>query len=257
MYFYPCLLYVAGLLVAFAYDDISYKRVASQSHTIIGLGNEASNAVDRKTSTCMRTLPIGRNNPQKTVWWKVDLGGVYNIQSINMLFKNYDGYEDRQRGRFAGFSLYVSNTGVIQGSRLCYKNGPHDHLPPLNFTAICPESGRYVIFYNERYAGVTYPTGFELENVFTELCEVIVKGCRNTGYYGRNCDSPCPTNCKDSTCHIQSGACFMCKPGWTDIHCNKKCGDGWYGLNCSQQCKGHCRDGATCNHVTGQCDKGC
>lgn len=82
--------------------------------------------------------------------------------------------EERQRGRFAGFSLYVSNTGDIQGSTLCYKDGPQ--LPPLNFSITCAESGRYVIFYNERFDGVTYPTGYELVNVFSELCEVIVQG---------------------------------------------------------------------------------
>lgn len=36
------------------------------------------------------TLKIGSNSPYKTVWWKVDLGGVYSIYSINVLFKNYD-----------------------------------------------------------------------------------------------------------------------------------------------------------------------
>lgn len=81
--------------------------------------------------------------------------------------------ELRQRGRFAGFSLYVSNTGDIQSSSLCYKDWP---LLPLNFTTVCAAFGRYVIFYNERLAGVTYPTGFELYNVYTELCEVVVFG---------------------------------------------------------------------------------
>lgn len=38
----------------------------------------------------MRTVEIGANSPQKSVWWKVDLGGVYNIHSINILFKKYD-----------------------------------------------------------------------------------------------------------------------------------------------------------------------
>lgn len=38
------------------------------------------------------------------------------------------------------------------------------------------EYGRYVIFYNERYDGVTYPIGYELRNVFTELCDVVVQG---------------------------------------------------------------------------------
>lgn len=80
----------------------------------------------------------------------------------------------RQRGRFAGFSLFVSTTGDTQGSTMCYKDGPQ--LPPLNFTTTCTGHGRYVIFYNERLDGVTYPDGYEIQNVFTELCEVIVQG---------------------------------------------------------------------------------
>lgn len=80
----------------------------------------------------------------------------------------------RQKGRFAGFSLYVSTTGDIHSSTLCYKDGPQ--LPPLNFTTICTEYGRYVIYYNERMDGVLYPISYEISNVFTELCEVSVKG---------------------------------------------------------------------------------
>lgn len=80
----------------------------------------------------------------------------------------------RQRGRFAGFSVYVSTTGDIQGSSLCYKDG--SQLPPLNFTTTCTEHERYVIFYNERLGKNSYPEGDEVYNVFTELCEVIVQG---------------------------------------------------------------------------------
>lgn len=40
----------------------------------------------------MRTKAIGWISKHKTVWWKVDLGGVYNIYSITILFKNYDGF---------------------------------------------------------------------------------------------------------------------------------------------------------------------
>lgn len=88
--------------------------------------------------------------------------------------------ETRQRGRFAGFSLYILDTDVsktddIQKTKLCYKDGPL--LPPLNFTTICKAYGRYVIFYNERkQVGGDYPYGYEVTNVFTELCEVIVQG---------------------------------------------------------------------------------
>ena len=80
----------------------------------------------------------------------------------------------RQRGRFAGFSLYISNSGDIDTSALRY----HDEtgVPSLNFTAMCLSFGRYVIFYNERLNGVSYPEKYEVLNVFTELCEVIVYG---------------------------------------------------------------------------------
>lgn len=87
--------------------------------------------------------------------------------------------DNRQRGRFAGFSLYLSKSDVfsdaeIKSSTLCYENSLP--LPNLNFTAICFKQGRYVIYYNERLEGATYPTGYEINNVFTELCEVKVQG---------------------------------------------------------------------------------
>lgn len=87
--------------------------------------------------------------------------------------------DNRQRGRFAGFSLYLSNIDVfsdanIKASTLCYKDGPR--LPSLNFTINCMEYGRYVIYYNERLGGTFYPNGYEVNNVHTELCEVIVHG---------------------------------------------------------------------------------
>uniref|UniRef100_A0A8W8NYM2 protein-tyrosine-phosphatase n=1 Tax=Magallana gigas TaxID=29159 RepID=A0A8W8NYM2_MAGGI len=256
-----CVFYAVGLLAAFAYDKISLNKIATQSHnSASGTGDNARNAIDGNTVTCMRTDIIGDNAPHKTVWWKVDLGGVYSIYSINVQFKNYNGFDIRQIGRFAGFSLYVSDTDVssiadIKGSTLCYKDGPE--LPTLNFTTICTKFGRYVIFYNERLKEVKYPDAYQLTNVVTELCEVTVQGCNDVGIYGSNCDTPCPTNCKGNTCHIQSGKCLNCKPGWTGIYCTTKCREGWYGTNCSQQCFGHCRDGTSCDHVTGQCDRGC
>lgn len=46
------------------------------------------------------------------------------------------------------------------------------------------------------------------------------KGCKRARFYGSNCDIPCPVNCKDSTCNIQSGTCFTCKPGWIGHYCD-------------------------------------
>lgn len=81
----------------------------------------------------------------------------------------------RQRGRFAGFSLYVSNTTDRNMGHRCYKDGPE--LPSLDFNTKCIGYGRYIIIYNERKKGINYPAGYVIENnVYMELCEVIVTG---------------------------------------------------------------------------------
>lgn len=83
----------------------------------------------------------------------------------------------RQEGRFAGFSLFVSNSSVPENQQngyLCYKNGKE--LPPLDFNTSCITHGRYVTFYNERHDKIKYPNGYQLSPVFTELCEVTVTG---------------------------------------------------------------------------------
>ena len=80
----------------------------------------------------------------------------------------------RQRGRFAGFSIYISNNSGIDDGDLCYKSG--SVLPFLSISVECFGFGRYVIYYNERFPGEVYPEGFEQSNVHTELCEVSVQG---------------------------------------------------------------------------------
>lgn len=76
-------------LSIYSTDEISLNKVATQSHTHKGDGYSAHNAVDRNTSTCMRTRDIGTSSDDKTVWWKVALGGVYSIYSVTILFKDY------------------------------------------------------------------------------------------------------------------------------------------------------------------------
>lgn len=86
-------LFIVPGLIVLSIDDLSYNKVATQSHTFTGTSYlyDASNAVDGNAATCMRTKEIGSRSPDKTVWWKVDLGEVYNIYSISILFKNYNG----------------------------------------------------------------------------------------------------------------------------------------------------------------------
>lgn len=73
-------------------DDLSFKAVASQSPIYIGPFYDASNAIDRNAATCMRTDQIGINALYKYTWWMVDLGAVYNIYSVNILFRKYEGF---------------------------------------------------------------------------------------------------------------------------------------------------------------------
>lgn len=80
----------------------------------------------------------------------------------------------RQQSRFAGFSLFISKTGNMENSSVCYIDGPI--LPPLNLTIFCNAYGRYVIFYNERLIEVSYPVEYDVSFALTELCEVNVYG---------------------------------------------------------------------------------
>lgn len=73
-------------------DDLAFNKTASQSHQTIGQKERANDAVDGNAETCAKTDDIGRNSLRSKVWWKVDLGKMYSIYSINILFKNYDGY---------------------------------------------------------------------------------------------------------------------------------------------------------------------
>lgn len=78
--------------IIFFTDNLSHNKIADQSHTSVGPAFDAKQAIDQKTDTCMRTEQIGGSSPHKTVWWKVDLGNVYSIYSINILFKDYDTF---------------------------------------------------------------------------------------------------------------------------------------------------------------------
>ncbi|XP_061191813.1 multiple epidermal growth factor-like domains protein 11 [Saccostrea echinata] len=245
-------------------EDLSANKSAIQSSTALCfLPCTATFAVDGNLQTCMKTSEIGTFAKSKSVWWYVDLGDINSIYSIRIQFSDY-GTDDitvvmRQRGRFAGFSLYVSNSTNKENGYRCYRDGPG--LPPLDFNTTCVIQGRFVIFYNERLDGITYPTGYQTSNVYTELCEVTVTGCKNPSVYGYDCNLPCPENCQERRCYIVSGTCLGCTAGWIGEFCNNfkifACPAGYYGLECRTPCTGHCRYNKACNHSTGVCDEGC
>ncbi|XP_062592399.1 uncharacterized protein LOC134253824 [Saccostrea cucullata] len=160
-------------------------------------------AVDGNLATCARLDVIGSSSRYDRAWWYMDLGDIHCIYSIRIQFEDMgETYVQRQRGRFAGFSLYLSNSTKKEEGYMCYKDGPD--LPPLNFTTKCIGYGRYVIYYNERLSGVTYPAGYEAMS-YSQLCEVVVEACDN-GYYGFNCSSTCSGHCLyDKPCNKETG----------------------------------------------------
>ncbi|XP_062597992.1 uncharacterized protein LOC134259424 [Saccostrea cucullata] len=171
------LLLLLGTTFSFGDDDLSYLKNASQTLTRTCSIKEvdqcglyvAANALDRNMSTCTRSELIGLSSPNKEVMWYVDLGEIYSVYSISIQFKDYGpSYVQRQRGRFAGFSLYLSNSSYKENGYLCYKDGPQ--LPPLNFTTTCIKHGRYIIYYNERLDSVRYPDEYQPTS-FAQLCE--------------------------------------------------------------------------------------
>ncbi|XP_056002467.1 multiple epidermal growth factor-like domains protein 10 isoform X2 [Ostrea edulis] len=252
------IIFFVEILCSYGYDDLSKGQNANQFPIWSCKPSSicaANNAVDRIYSTCIGTDKIGPTSPEKTTWWFVNLGDVYSIYSVRILFKDHGPtYVMRQRGRLAGFSIYLSMPSTKRDEFLCHKNEPPG-LPPLDSSTTCIGYSQYVMFYNERLDGVTYD-GYKYRTN-TELCEVIVEGCKKPGVYGSNCNLTCPVTCKEQRCNIANGTCFECLPGWMGTFCENKCKMGTYGPNCIYNCSGHCLNDGICNRETGYCDTGC
>ncbi|XP_052696235.1 multiple epidermal growth factor-like domains protein 11 [Crassostrea angulata] len=222
---------------------------------------DASNAVDgRKSDLSSGGGQCAESMYAQTATWWVNLTTIHSIHHITIYFNTDNkplGPSNWFTKFFLGFSVYVSNTTDRLQGTLCYKddNFTLDTIPAV-FTTTCPVHGQYVIYYNERLPGVTYPRGYS-GNVATALCEVdvYVERCPVAGYFGSNCSVPCPdVNCQ--YCHIETGTCQGCKPGYKGHRCEITCQRGTYGAGCKETC-GHCRDVNKCSINNGTCLTGC
>lgn len=74
-------------------DDLSANKFAHQYKTSSACQScVASKAVDRDIQTCARMEDIGTTTDDRSTWWYVDLGGIYNLYNISIQFKDYGGY---------------------------------------------------------------------------------------------------------------------------------------------------------------------
>ena len=77
--------------------------------------------------------------------------------------------------RFAGYSLYVSNSSISKtNGYLCYHHeGPE--IPSVYQDLSCNHLGQYVIIYNERNESVSYPNVY-YDFAILMLCKVRIYG---------------------------------------------------------------------------------
>ncbi|XP_065943736.1 uncharacterized protein [Magallana gigas] len=241
--------------VNFALNKPAYQQYPLTTDSIY----DASNAVDeRKSDLRWNGGQCALSRSGQTATWWVNLTTIHSIHHITIYFTTNNkpwGPSNWRTKYFLGFSVYVSNTTDILQGTLCYKddNFTLDTIPAV-FNTTCPVHGQYVIYYNERLPGVTYPDGYS-DRVASDICELEVYGCPATGYFGSNCSVPCPdVNCQ--YCHIETGTCQGCKPGYKGHRCELACDEGIFGTECKETC-GHCRDVSHCSNINGTCLTGC
>nr|XP_022309624.1 multiple epidermal growth factor-like domains protein 11 [Crassostrea virginica] len=256
------LLLIFGFLTSsLAYENLALRKPAHQEYQYVGLDaslTEASNAVDGLKSDLSvwgGQCVISENDKQTATWW-VNLTSILSIHHVTIYYRTGNAIWGLSNGftlRFLGFSLYISNTTDKTQGTLCFKDSTYaSNTIPAVVNVTCPTHGQYVIYYNERLPGVTYPSDYSAY-AYNELCEVEVYGCPVPEFYGSTCSIPCPDgNCR--YCHIETGTCQGCKPGYQGHRCELACDYGFYGQNCAFNCISTC-DG--CNNINGVCNSGC
>lgn len=255
------MLYITLMEFRHCYVNVALNKPAYQQNPFYPNDNvgDANNAVDGRKSDLTRNSGqcVVSAGSEIAIWW-VNLTSIHSIQNITIYYMTDNkqwGASNEYAKSSLGFSVYVSNTTDKVTGSLCFKddNFTLETIPAV-FTTTCPVHGQYIIYYNERLRGVTYPEYYHY-SVLNNVCEVEVYGCPATGCYGSNNSLPCPdVNCQ--YCHEETGTCQMCKPGYKGQQCELECETGKYGVNCSKSC-GNCLNQSQCQNVDGFCSEGC
>ncbi|XP_056016442.1 multiple epidermal growth factor-like domains protein 10 [Ostrea edulis] len=256
----PCRLLLILNVVHANYVNVALHKPTSQWTTFPLFDTGSHKAVDGLKSD----LSSGGSqcaisgNGQTYAEWLVDLVDLTDIHHIIITYRTDNVPWDINNGylkRVLGFSLYVSNTTSRYDGTMCFKDTNYTiYTVPQVFVIDCPVYGRYVIYYNERLPGVTYPADYS-SAAFNDLCEVEVYACPPLQFYGENCSLPCPQGCQKGLCD-SNGNCFSCIEGYKGLKCDQPCDGKMFGQNCSRAC-GPCLGYTQCNHINGTCVNGC
>lgn len=104
---------------------------------------------------------------------------IMNIQLICFIIAESNPNTEK----LLGFSLVVSNTTDRNKGVVCYKDTHHTKWTiPASFDIRCPVIGQYVMYYNERLPGSTYPAGYSQHAQFA-VCEIEVYGKFHFNYF--------------------------------------------------------------------------
>ncbi|XP_034316459.2 uncharacterized protein [Magallana gigas] len=203
-------------------EHLSYMKQTWLSSPFDGSSDKAVDG--RFTSRSISDQQCTISQPNATITWWVNLGKVYMIDHIVMYFRTENlewGINNGYTAAFLGFSLYISNTTEKEDGILCHHDTTYTRQTiPDHVSIECPYHGQYVIFYNERLPGVTYPSGYS-SKVYGDLCEVEVYGCPSPVADISQCSNPCPDNCEE--CFPGTGYCIRCKRGFEGIACEMVC----------------------------------
>ncbi|XP_061194984.1 stabilin-2-like [Saccostrea echinata] len=239
--------------------NLAYKKPTwqSTSHDSTVGSEKAVDGLYKDRSYTGKQCSISSQGHSNVTWW-VNLIRILSVHHLVIYYRtdNLKWDENLQyTSRFLGFSLYISNTTERNSGELCFHDTEFTKSTiPDTFNTTCTKQGQYVIYYNSRPQNNDTLRGLSQE-AFSELCEVEVYGCNETGYYGSDCSRPCPdTNCR--YCHIETGACQGCKPGYQGHQCEEECDGKMYGDSCKEEC-GTCLGFKQCHHVNGSCPEGC
>lgn len=143
------------------------------------------------------------------------------------------------------------SVAVLTGDNVCHKRGTYnvtirvvvkEPMQVKTYTwclKVPPRCTKFKVEMRDRF------------KIQTEMRERVLDICC-AGYapdsMGTRCIPIC-SGCLHGVC-AAPGTC-QCEPGYTGSRCDTECREGLWGAACRQQCQ--CRNGATCNHVTGEC----